>query len=149
MGLIKAFTTSVSSGLGDQFKEVVVCPEVGQEVLIQRGEVQHGKGNRKPSQGVISNGSAIAVPEGMAIMIIENGAIKEFCAEPGTYKFDSSSQPSIFTGGLGKGIVDSIKMIGSRINYGGQAAADQRVYYINTKKIQGNKFGSPHTKKIT
>lgn len=149
MGLIKALTTSISSGLGDQFKEFVTCPNVEGNVLIQRGEVGHGKGNSNPTEGVLSNGTAIAVPDGMAMMIIENGAIKEFSAEPGTYTFDSSSEPSIFTGGLGKGIVDSIKMIGTRITFGGQAAKDQRVYYINTKKIAGNKFGSPQPKKIT
>ena len=149
MGLIKALTTSISSGLGDQFKEFVTCPNVEANVLIVRGEVGHGKGNSNPTEGVLSNGTAIAVPDGMAMMIIENGAIKEFSAEPGTYTFDSSSEPSIFTGKLGQSIKDSIKMIGSRITFGGQAAKDQRVYYINTKKIAGNKFGSPQPKKIT
>ena len=149
MGLIKALTTSISSGLGDQFKEFVTCPNVEAHVLIVRGEVGHGKGNSNPTEGVLSNGTAIAVPDGTAMMIIENGAIKEFSAEPGTYTFDSSSEPSIFTGKLGQSIKDSIKMIGSRITFGGQAAKDQRVYYINTKKIAGNKFGSPQPKKIT
>ena len=147
MGLIKAVGSSISSGLGDQFKEFVTCPTVDADVLIVRGEVGHGKGNSNPTQGVLSKGTAIAVPDGMAMMIIENGAIKEFSAEPGTYTFDSSSEPSIFAGKLGEGIKESIKMIGSRITFGGQAAKDQRVYYINTKKIAGNKFGSPQPKK--
>lgn len=149
MGLIKAVGSSISSGLGDQFKEFVTCPTVDADVLIVRGEVGHGKGNSNPTQGVLSKGTAIAVPDGMAMMIIENGAIKEFSAEPGTYTFDSSTEPSIFAGKLGEGIKESIKMIGSRITFGGQAAKDQRVYYINTKKIAGNKFGSPQPKKIT
>lgn len=149
MGLIKAVTTAVSSGFGDQFKEFVSCPTIENNVIIQRGVVSHGKGNSNPSKGVISNGSTIAVPQGMAMMIIENGAIKEFTAEPGSYTFDTSSEPSIFTGNLGKSIIDSIKMIGSRITYGGQPAKDQRVYYINLLKIPNNKFGSPQPKKIT
>lgn len=149
MGLIKALTTSVSSGLGDQFKEFVVCPETEKNILIQRGEVRHGDGNRKPSEGIITNGSAIVVPEGMCMMIIDNGAITEFTAETGTYKYDNSSEPTVFEGGFFKGLGDSIKTIGKRITYGGQTAHDQRVYYINTKVITGNKFGSPQPKKIT
>ena len=149
MGLIKALTSSTSSALGDQFKEFVTCPTTENNVLIQRGYVQHGSGNKNPSDGVITNGSAIVVPQGMAMMIIDNGAITEFSSEPGTYTYDSSSEPSIFTEGLGKGIVETIKTIGKRITYGGQTAKDQRVYYVNLLTIPGNKFGSPQPRKIT
>lgn len=149
MGLIKALTSSTSSALGDQFKEYVTCPTIEKNVLIQRGLVQHGKGNKNPSEGIISNGSAIVVPQGMAMMIIDNGAITEFSSTPGTYTYDTSSEPSIFTEGLGKGIVETIKTIGKRITYGGQTAKDQRVYYVNLLTIPGNKFGSPQPRKIT
>ena len=149
MGLIKAFTSSVSSSLGDQFKEYVSCPEMDSDVLVQRGIVNHGDGNKNPSEGVITNGSAIMVPESTAMMVIENGKILDFCAEAGTYTFNSESEPSIFTGGLGKGIIDTIKKIGSRTTFGGQTAQDQRVYYVNLLAIVGNKFGSPQPKKIT
>ncbi len=148
MGLIKAVGSAVSSGLGDQFKEFVKCPEVSGDVLIQRGEVEHGSGNKKPSEGIITNGSLIIVPVGMAMMIIDNGKITEFSAEPGEFTYDSSSEPSVFTGGFFEGIKDTIKVIGNRITFGGQPAHDQRVYYINTKVITGNKFGSPSPKKI-
>ena len=149
MGLIKAATTSVASALGDQFKEFITCPEAEKSVLIQRGEVNHGKGNRNPSKGVITKGSAIVVPQGWAMMVIDNGAITEFSSEPGTFTYDSSTEPSIFTEGLGKGIKDTIKIIGKRITFGGQPAKDQRVYYVNLLTITGNKFGSPQPKKIT
>ncbi len=149
MGLIKALTGATSSSLGDQFKEFVNCPTIDRNVLIQRGIITHGKGNTNPSDGIISNGSTIVVPQGMAMMIIENGEIKEFTADAGTFYFDTSSEPSIFTGGLGKGIVDTFKTIGKRFTYGGQTAKDQRVYYVNLLTITGNKFGSPQPKKIT
>ena len=149
MGLIKAFTSSTSSALGDQFKEYVSCPTMEYGVLVQRGEVHHGDGNKKPSKGIITNGSAIMVPESTAMMVVENGKILEFSAEPGTYTFDSGTEPSIFTGGFGKGIIDTIKKIGSRTTFGGQTANDQRVYYVNLLALTGNKFGSPQPKKIT
>lgn len=149
MGLIKALVSATSSTLGDQFKEFVTCPSMEKNVLIQRGTVNHGKGNTNPTNGVISAGSAIVVPQGMAMMIIENGEIKEFTAESGTYTFDTSSEPSIFTGSLSEGIKNTFNTIGKRFTYGGQAAKDQRVYYVNLLNITGNKFGSPQPKKIT
>lgn len=149
MGLIKTAIEAVSTTLGDEFKEFVKCPQIEKDVLIQRGVVEHGKGNKHYSENVITAGSTIAVPAGMAMMIVDNGEIKEFTCEPGEYKWDSSSEPSIFTGSLGKGIIDSFKTIGKRFTYGGQTAKDQRVYYVNTLAITGNKFGSPQPKKIT
>lgn len=149
MGLIKAFTTAVSSTLGDQFKEYVTCPTMESGVLVQRGVLNHGKGNKNPSESVITNGSLIVVPEQTAMMIVENGKIIEFCAEAGGYKFESGSEPSIFTGSLGKGIIDSIKKMGSRTTFGGHEAQDQRVYYVNLLAFSNNKFGSVQPKKIT
>lgn len=149
MGLINAATTAVTTVVGDQFKEFVTCPTTEKNVLVVRGNVQHGSGNSNPTDGVISNGSKIVVPQGWAMMIVDNGAIREFSAEPGEYIWDSSSEPSVFEGGILKGITDSIKKIGERFTYGGQSARDQRVYYVNLLTITGNKFGSPNPRKIT
>lgn len=149
MGLIKAVMSSTSSSLGDQFKEFVVCPEIDKNVLIQRGVVKHGDGNKNASEGIITNGSGIVVPDGMCMMLIDNGVIVEFVAEAGVYTYDTVSEPTIFEDGFFKGIKETIKNIGRRITYGGEVAHDQRVYYINIKVITGNKFGSPQPKKIT
>ncbi|MBO5138196.1 MAG: SPFH domain-containing protein [Bacilli bacterium] len=149
MGLIKTAIEAVSTTVGDEFKEFVTCPKMERDVLIQRGIVNHGAGNKHYSENLITAGSTIAVPQGTAMMIVSNGEIKEFTCEPGEYKWDSSTEPSIFTGSLGKGIIDSFKTIGKRFTYGGQTATDQRVYFVNTLAITGNKFGSPQPKKIT
>ena len=109
MGLISAAIGSATTALGDTFKEVVTCPEVDNNVIIQRGVVSHGSGNLVHSEGVISAGSKIIVPQGMAMMIVDNGAIVEFTDTPGDYIWDSSSEPSIFVGNLGKSIVNTIK----------------------------------------
>ena len=147
MGLIKALVESASTALGDQFKEFVTLPEVGTDVLIARGIVQHGKGNTNASEGVISNGSRIVIPQGWAMMLVDNGKV-EFSSEPGEYTYDTSSEPSIFYGGLGKGILSTFKTIGSRFTFGGQTAKDQRVYYVNLLEVTGNKFGSTSPKEI-
>ncbi len=147
MGLIKALTNAASTALGDQFKEFVNLPEVGNDVVIVRGVVQHGTGNSNPSEGVISNGSKIVIPQGWAMMLVDNGKV-EFSSEPGEYTYDNGSEPSIFYGGLGKGILDTFKKIGDRFTFGGQTARDQRVYYINLLEVTGNKFGSTSPKTV-
>lgn len=147
MGLIKSLTSSVSSALGDQFKEFVTCPTASNDVLIVKGKVEHGSGNSNPSEGVISNGSKIVIPQGWAMMLVDNGKV-EFSSEAGEYIYDSSTEPSIFYGGLGKGILDTFKTIGNRFTFGGQTARDQRVYYINLLNVTGNKFGSTSPKDI-
>lgn len=148
MGLISAAIGSAATTLGDTFKEVVTCPEVDNSVIIQRGVVSHGSGNMVHSEGVISAGSKIIVPQGMAMMIVDNGAIVEFTDTPGDYIWDSSSEPSIFVGNLGKSIVNTIKTLGNRITYGGQAAKDQRVYYVNTKILPAIPYGSQQPETI-
>lgn len=149
MGLINAATGAIAGVVGDQFKEYVTCPVTENNVLVARGTVNHGDGNTNPTEGVITNGSKIVVPQGFAMMIVDNGAIKEFSAEPGEFIWDSSTEPSVFEGGFLKGIGDSIKKIGNRITYGGLAATDQRVYYINLLTILDNKFGSPNPEVIS
>lgn len=148
MGLIIAAINATATTVGDQFKEVVSCPEVDNNVIIQRGVVSHGSGNMVYSEGVISKGSKIIVPQGMAMMIIDNGQIVEFTDTPGDYSWDSSTEPSIFAGNLGKSIVDSIKTIGRRITYGGQSAKDQRVYYVNIKTLPAITYGSQQPETI-
>ena len=148
MGLIAAALSAATTTVGDQFKEVISCPEIDNNVIIQRGVVNHGSGNFVYSEGVISKGSKIIVPQGMAMMIIDNGEIVEFTDTPGDYSWDSSTEPSVFSGNLGKSIVDSIKTIGKRITYGGQSAKDQRVYYVNIKTLPGITYGSQQPETI-
>lgn len=148
MGLLRATTGSISQVVGDQFKEFITPATSDKTVLVQKGVINHGSGNSNPTEGIITNGSKIVIPEGYAMMIVDNGAIKEFSAEAGEFIWDQSSEPSVFEGGFFKGIGDSIKRIGNRITFGGQSAHDQRVYYVNLLNITGNKFGSTNTETI-
>jgi membrane protease subunit (stomatin/prohibitin family) len=77
------------------------------------------------------------------MIIVEQGKIVEVCAEPGEFVYDTSTEPSIFTGKLGEGIKNTFKLIGKRFTFGGDPGKDQRVYYFNTKEIVENKFGTP------
>ncbi len=146
MGLIKAAIGAVGGTLADQWKEFFYCDALSSDVLMCRGQKQIGRrsSNKKGNDNIISNGSGIAVADGQCMMIVEQGKVVEVCAEPGEYTFDSSSEPSIFAGSLGQSIIDTFKTIGKRFTYGGDTGKDQRVYYINTKEILGNKFGTPN-----
>ena len=145
MGLIKAFFGAAGGTFADQWKEFFYCDAIEADVLVKRGQKKTGKrsSNKKGNDNVISNGSGIAVADGQCMIIVDQGKVVEFCAEPGEYTYDTSSEPSIFTGSLGKGILDTFKTIGKRFTYGGDTGKDQRIYYFNTKEILDNKFGTP------
>lgn len=144
MGLLKAVGGAVGTATADQWKEYFYCDAMEDGVLVTKGQKRTGKksSNTKGSDNIITNGSVIAVNEGQCMMIVDQGKIVEVCAEAGEFVYDTSSEPSIFTGGLGKGILDTFKTIGRRTTFGGDTAKDQRVYYFNTKEVSGNKFGT-------
>ncbi len=145
MGLIKAGIGALGGTLADQWKEYFYCDAMDANVLVVRGQKQvSGRpSNTKGHDNVISNGSGIAVADGQCMLIVEQGKVVEVCAEPGRFTYDASTEPSIFTGSLGKSILDTFKTIGKRFTYGGDIGNDQRVYYINTKELLDNKFGTP------
>ena len=102
-----------------------------------------GRGSNKGSDNIISNGSVIAVADGQCMMIVEQGKVVELSAEPGEFTYDSSTEPTIFSGDLSSSIMDTFKTMGKRFTFGGEAPKDQRVYYFNTKELMGNKYGTP------
>lgn len=144
MGLLRAAETSVSTLMGDQWREYFYCNSLDNDTLIVKGEKRVGakSSNTKGADNIISNGALIAVNDGQCMIIVEQGAIVEVCAEPGEFVFDSSTEPSIFYGSLGENLVNSFKTFVKRFAFGGDTAKDQRIYYFNTKEIVGNKYGT-------
>lgn len=146
MGLIKAGIGSLGGTLADQWKEFFYCDALPNDILMKKGKkrVSGRSSNTKGNDNIISNGSGIAVADGQCMIIVEQGKIVEVCAEPGEFTYDTSSEPSIFTGNLGESIKETFKTVGKRFTFGGDTGRDQRVYYFNTKEIIGNKFGTPN-----
>ena len=144
MGLIKAGLGALGSVLADQWKEFFYCDALDVDTLLVKGEKRTSKrSSNKGSDNIISNGSGIAVADGQCMIIVEQGKVVEVCAEPGEYTYDQSTEPSIFSGKFGQSLIETFKLVGKRFTYGGDTGKDQRVYYINTKEILGNKFGTP------
>ncbi len=144
MGLLKAGIGALSGVLGDSWRDYFYCDAIDNSTLAVRGHKKVGgkSSNKNGSDNVISNGSIINVNEGQCALIVESGKVAEVCAEAGEFVYDNTVQPSIFYGNLSETIADTFKEIGKRFTFGGQAATDQRVYYINTKEIMGNLYGT-------
>ena len=138
MGLLQAALVAGGSVLSDQWRDYFYCPSLSNDVLLTKAEKKAGKG----SDNIISNGSIISVNEGQCMILVDQGQITEICAEAGEFVYDVSTEPSIFYGDLGENIVASFKEFAKRLSFGGAAPKDQRVYFVNTKDILGNKYGT-------
>lgn len=146
MGLIKAGIGALGGTLADQWKEFFYCDSMDKDVMVVKGQKRTSRrsSNTKGNDNIISNGSGIAVADGQCMIIVEQGKIVEVCAEPGEFTYDTSTEPSIFSGKLGDSIKQTFKTIGKRFTYGGDTGKDQRVYYFNTKELVDNRFGTPN-----
>ena len=146
MGLIKAAMGAAGGVMADQWKEFFYCDSMDKDLMVKKGQkrVSGRSSNTRGSDNIISNGSGIAVADGQCMIIVEQGKIVEVCAEPGQFTFDSSTEPSIFSGNLGESIEATFASIGKRFAFGGDTGKDQRVYYFNTKELVDNKFGTPN-----
>ena len=146
MGLISAALGAAGGVLADQWKEYFYCEALPTDVLAVKGQkrVSGRSSNTKGSDNIISSGSVIAVADGQCMLIVDQGKIVEYCAEPGEFVYDASTEPSLFNGSLGAGLLNVFKQIGKRFTFGGEAPKDQRVYYLNTKELTGNKYGTPN-----
>jgi len=146
MGLIKAGLGAVKGTLADQWKDFFYCESIDVNILVVKGQKRTDKrsSNTRGTENIIVSGSKIAIADGQAMIIVEQGKIVEFCAEPGEYIFDSSLEPSIFEGALGDGVKKTFIKMAERFTFGGQATNDQRIYYFNLKEIIGNKYGTPN-----
>lgn len=145
MGLIKAALGAAGGVLADQWKEYFYCESLPANILVRKGEKRDSRrsSNKKGEDNIISDGSVVAVADGQCMIIVEQGQVVDVCAEPGEFVYDTSTEPSLFTGDLSESIGEVFANIGKRFTFGGQAPKDQRVYYFNTKELIGNKYGTP------
>lgn len=138
MGLLKAGIDAALGVLSEQWRDYIYCDALPNNVLMTKGKKRTGG-----SSNLLSNGSIIAVNEGQCMLIVHQGAIVDVCAESGEYLFEGSSEPSVFFGELGEQARATFRRVGERFTFRGDAANDLRVYFVNTKEIVGNKYGTP------
>lgn len=147
MGFIQAIKGAVGGTLADQWQDFYgpmtgVSPTAAIFPGIPMG-TNRGRGeNYKGNANVISNGSKIIVPEGTALITVQEGAVTGIITEPGGYIYNNQdiNSKSIFAG---DGFIDSlVKSSWEKFKFGGIPAANQLVFYVNLKEIPNNKFGT-------
>lgn len=129
MGLIKAAIGAIGGTFGDQWKDLISCEDMGNDVLMVK---------KTTSNGQISKDSRIIVAPGQIAVIYDSGNILDATAEEGVYNFDQSSSPTFFAGQFGA----VFQEMWQRFTYGGIPAKEQAVFYFNIKEIKDNKFGT-------
>ena len=147
MGLISAGLNALGGTLSSQWREYFYCDSMPANVLATKAMKRiNGRfgGSKTEDDNVISDGSIIVVNEGQCMIIVDQGKVVDFCAEPGEYKFELNGEPSLFYGEFsGEKVKAILKTTFDRLSFGGQAGKDQRGYYFNTKELTGNKYGTP------
>ena len=136
MGFIKAFTGALGGTFADQWKDYYMpMPNVpataGVFPAVAQG-TNNGRGsNTKGSAGIISNGSKILVPDGVALITLQDGAVTGLITEPGGFIF-SSDDPNAKSIFAGDGIIAStITQTWERFKFGGQPGSQQTAVYVN------------------
>jgi hypothetical protein len=144
MGLISAITGAAGGVLADSWRDYFYQDSIDDSVLVIKGKkrVDQRGSNNKGTNNVITDGSIIDVADGQCMIVVENGAIKDVCAEPGKFVYSNTAEPTIFAGNLKTTIKRSWEQFKNRLTFGGGATGDTRIYYVNTKEIRGNKYGT-------
>ena len=138
MGIIKAIGQAIKGGFADQWLEVIEPDNMGDQTVFCRGIKTRNGQNVNGTSDIVSNGSMIRVYENQFMLLVDGGKVVDYTAEPGYYKVDNSSMPSLLNGEFG----DTLKEAFNRIKFGGDTPREQKVYYINLQEIKGIKFGT-------
>ncbi len=142
MGIVKAFFDAVGGSLADQWLEVIEAENMSDTTVFTKGVKIRTDGkrgsNKKGTEDYISDGSIIHVYDNQFMLLVDGGKVVDFSCEPGYYKVDTKSAPSLFSGGFGA----SLKEMFARVKFGGIPSGKQRVFYINLQEIKGIRFGT-------
>lgn len=140
MGIIKAAINAVGGALADSWLEAIQPADMGDQTVMVPGVMKTNarSQNKKGNENIVSNGSKIYVYDNQLMILVDNGKIVDYTAEPGPYIVNNSSTPSLFNGQFG----DSIKEAFERVKFAGIPSNEQRVFYINLAEIKGIKFGT-------
>ena len=138
MGIVKAITNAVGGALADQWLEVYEADNMGDQTVFAPGVLIRKGQNTKGTPGTVSNGSIVHVYDNQFMLLVDGGKVVDYTAEPGYYKVDNSSLPSLFNGQFG----DTLKETFSRIKFGGETPTSQKVFFINLQEIKGIRFGT-------
>lgn len=143
MGILRAIGGAVGGTLGDQWKDIITAGRFNEHSAVVPGILRdrdNGRGsNGRGSEGVITNGSKIYVPENTAAFIFSQSGIENIISQSGGYEYHDG-QDSLFNGDAVKKSL--FQQIGERIGYGGITSDYKQIAYVNLREIRGIKFGT-------
>lgn len=138
MGILRATGQAIGGGFADAWLETIEPDNMGEHTVFTKGVLYNRGQNKKGTQDTVSNGSIIHVYDNQFMMLVDGGKVVDYTAEPGYYKVDNSSMPSLFNGQFG----ESVKETFNRVRFGGGTPQKQQVFYVNLQEIKGIKFGT-------
>ena len=147
MAFLKAFSGALGGAFADQWQDFYgprggVPSTAALFQAVPQGTNAGRGSNTKGSENVITNGSKIIVPEGTALITLQDGAITGLIAEPGGFIY-TSNDPNSKSFFAGDGIFAStLGQSWDRFRFGGQPNTEQTAFYVNLKEIPNNKFGT-------
>ena len=109
MGIIKAIGQAIGGTLADQWLEVIEADDMSDKTVFTSGVLIRKGQNTKGTGNTVSNGSIIHVYDNQFMMLVDGGKVVDYTAEPGYYKVDNSSLPSLFNGQFGDSLKDSFR----------------------------------------
>lgn len=143
MGFIKSFADSVGGTFGDQWLEIIVPGIFNEHNLVSPGFIMNknrGRGtNTRASDGVISNGSKVYVPENTAAFAFNEGGIEDIIYEPGGYVFQNGVNSLLNGNKFNPSITNEVV---DRFKYGGISSRQTRFAFVNMREIRNIKFGT-------
>jgi membrane protease subunit (stomatin/prohibitin family) len=147
MGLIRAAEDALSGVVADQWRDFYTVPDglrptAALFAAVQRATTAGRGANTAASPGVISNGSRIVVPEGYALILMQEGGITGFAATPGGYEWhsDRPDSQSVFAG---DGVIGPLlRTSWERFKFGGRPQAQQQAFFVSLKELPNNRFGT-------
>lgn len=147
MAFIKAFAGAIGGSLADQWKDYFTIPSnlgdtVGLCPAVRKGQNVGRGSNTRASDNIITNGSLIVVPEGFALLTMENGAITGYIDECGGYEWtstDVNSRSFLAGSSMGNSLIEQSW---ARFKFGGMPGTFQQAVFVNLKEIPNLKFGT-------
>lgn len=143
MGILRAFTSAVSGTLADQWKDLITAGSFDEHTVVAPGclkATSNGRGsNTSGSDGVISNGSKIFVPENTAAFIFSQSGIENIITTPGGYEYQDGESSIFNRDGFKKSI---FKQATERIGYGGISDTQKQIAFVNLREIRSIPFGT-------
>lgn len=146
MGFIQVFKGSLSGSFREQWSDFYGVPDyvTVTSAAFPAVPVSTGYNDKRTgfngTPGVISNGSRIVVPEGFALVTLQDGRVTGFVAEAGGYEWQSSSpqSSSVFAGQFG----DALVATWDRFRFRGVPASAQTALLVSLRELPDNRFGT-------